>query len=103
MILLSNADRVQLASGASQSVQGKLLVQAELAGQYYLHQVIVIDINVEDVIIAMDFLALHDAECDWSPGLLRLRGKELEAWRQYSLGDGHLRRLTLTSKKVDVA
>ena len=97
LTLLSDADRVQLASGASQSIQGKLLVQIELAGQYYLHQVIVMDI-MEDMIMGMDFLALHDAECDWSRGILRLRGKELEACRQYSLDDGRLRRLTLVRK-----
>ena len=97
LTLLSDADRVQLAFGASQSIQGKLLVQIELAGQYYLHQVIVMDI-MEDMIMGMDFLALHDAECDWSRGILRLRGKELEACRQYSLGDGRLRRLTLVKK-----
>ena len=93
LTLLSNADRVQLVSGASQSIQGKLLVQIELAGQYYRHQVIVMDI-MEDMVLGMDFLALHDAGCDWSRGVLRLRSKELETRRQYSLGDGHLRRLT---------
>ena len=97
LTLLSDSDRVQLASGASQSTQGKLLVEIEPTGQYYLHEVIVIGI-MKDMIMAMDFLALHGAECDWSGGILRLRGKELEACRQYSLGDARLRRLTLVRK-----
>ena len=48
--------------------------------------------------MGMDFLALHDAECNCSRGILRFRGKELEACRQNSLGDGCLRRLTLVRK-----
>ena len=74
--------RVQLASGASQSIQGNLLAQIELAGQLHLHPAIVMDI-MEDMIMGMEFIALHDAECDWSRGLLHLRAcKELETCRQ---------------------
>ena len=55
LTLLWDADRVQVASRASQSIQGKLLVQIELADQYCLHQVIV----------------RHSGEHDYGHGLSR--------------------------------
>jgi len=97
LTLVSTPDRVQLASGTSEPMAGKVVVQLELAGQFYIHQVAVLNI-FEEFILGYDFLAKHDVECDWKKGILKLRGKELEACRQYSVGDGKLRRLTPATK-----
>ena len=99
LTLVSTSERVQLASGASQPILGKVIAEIELAGQFYLHQFLVMEI-MEEAILGIDFLAIHEAECDWSRGVLRLKGKEVEACRQYSLGDGRKRRLTLAENLV---
>ena len=99
LTLVSTSERVHLASGAEQPILGKVVAEIELAGQFYMHQFLVME-TMEEAILGIDFLAMHEAECDWSRGVLRLRGKEVEACRQYSLGDGRKRRLTLADKLV---
>jgi len=90
LTLMSSPDTVQMASGECQPVGGRVMVELELAGQTYLHQVYVMQIQ-QDCILGMDFLAQYDVACDWRKGILKVRGTEVEACRRYSLGDGRLR------------
>ena len=94
LTLLSTNCCIRTVSGDRARVRGRLVLEVELAGQYYVHQFIVADIE-ENMILGLDFLRKHQVDCDWGHGVLRLRGTELETCRQYSMGDGLVRRLMI--------
>jgi hypothetical protein len=93
--LLSTSCCIRTVSGDRAHVPGRLVLELELAGQFYVHQFIVADI-AENMILGLDFLRKHQVDCDWGYGVLRLRAVELHAWRRYSLGDGLVRRQTVS-------
>jgi len=99
LALIPTNVRLTTASGASMRARGHLLLEVELAGQFYLHQFTVVD-SQEPAIIGLDFLAKHDVECDWRRGVLRLRGTEVRTVRQYSVGDGKTRKLSASRRIV---
>ncbi len=99
LTLLSTNCCIRTVSGDRACVRGRLVLEVELAGQYYVHQFIVADI-AENMILGLDFLRKHQVDCDWGLGVLRLRGVELQTCRQYSMGDGLVRRLTITAPVV---
>lgn len=90
---------VRTVSGDEAKVRGRIVLELELAGQFYVHQFLVMDIN-EDLILGMDFIHKNAIDCDWRKGVLRLRGDELQACRSYSTGDGRLRKLIVAGKTV---
>jgi len=94
LTLLPTDMRLMTASGAGLQARGLLLLEVELGGQYYLHQFTVVDAH-EQAILGLDFMARHDAYCYWRRGVLLLRGTEVKAVRQYSIGDGRVRRLSV--------
>ena len=54
LTLLSVSDRIQLASGVSLPIEGELVVKVELAAQYYLHRILVMEL-LEDLILGINF------------------------------------------------
>ena len=97
--LLSTNCCVRTVSGSLASVRGRLVLEVELAGQYYVHQFMVMDIE-EDIILGLDFVHKYDVDCDWRRGVLRLKGSEVLACRRYTVGDGLCRRLVTHRKTV---
>ena len=97
--LLSTDCCVRTVSGARASVRGRLVLEVEFAGQFYVHQFIVMDIQ-EDIILGLDFVHKYDVDCDWKRGVLRLKGTEVQACRRYTLGDGNDRRLVAIRQTV---
>ena len=97
--LLPTNTRIITASGQEVPAAGCLVLEVELAGEFYLHQFLVVD-AAEDLILGLDFLAQYNVDCDWRRGVLRMRGHELKACRQYSTGDGKVRRLTTIGRTV---
>jgi hypothetical protein len=97
--LLSTNCCIRTVSGSLASVRGRLVLEVELAGQYYVHQFMVMDIE-EDIILGIDFVHKYDVDCDWRRGVLRLKGSEVLACRRYTVGDGLCRRLVTIRKTV---
>ena len=54
----------------------------------------------EDLIIGVDFLRKHQVDCDWTRGVLRLKGEEPLACCRYSLGDERIRKLCVVQRTV---
>ena len=97
--LLPTAARIRTASGEEVPAVGRVAMDVELAGRHYMSLFYVLD-SAETIILGMDFLARYEAECDWKRGILRLRGEEMLAHKQYSTGDNKVRRLTLVERTV---
>ena len=97
--LLPSDTRICTANGEEVPAAGCLLVKVNLAEEKYLHQFLIVDV-AEDLILGLDFLARYNVDCDWRRGVLRLRGREVQACCQYSTGDGKVRRLATVGKIV---
>ena len=93
--LLSTSCCIRTVSGDRAHVRGRLILELELAGQFYVHQFIVADV-AENMILGLDFLRKHQVDCDWGRGVLRFQGSELHVCRRYSIGDGLVRELTIS-------
>ena len=99
LTMLSTDCSIRTVSGDLARVRGRVVLEVELGGQYYLHQFIVMDVE-EDIILGIDFLRKYDVDCNWRKGVLILRGEEVQACRRYSTGDGRVRKLMVAERTV---
>ena len=97
--LLPSTCRVRTVSGELAPVRGRVVLEVELGGRYYVHQFTVMDVE-ESMILGMDFIQKYHVNCDWSRGVLNLKGEEVLACRRYSTGDGRVRKLLLAETSV---
>lgn len=89
---------VEYAQSQENSLQSEVL-EVELGGHFYVHQFVVMDVS-EGIILGMDFIVKYQVSCNWHRGILVLKGKEVQACRRYSTGDGKVRMLKVSEKTV---
>ena len=98
LTLIPSNSQIKTASGQHVQVAGRVLLEVNLAGQYYPWLFYVFD-AAEPAIIGMDFLNWWNVTCDCRNGLLKISGREVKhSGKTCSMGDGRVRRLTVVSR-----
>ncbi len=99
LMLISTGWQLRSASGSLLYVQGQVLAEIRLAGQYYTWQFVVADIQ-ESGVLGMEFLRHYNTKSDMGKQVLILGSRELKQTRRSSTGDGKKHRLAAKQRVI---